>query len=158
MCVTVGCLAASCICRSCIAAPNRMVARYIYGIFFLLCNLLAWMARDYGSSSKNLNRALVHCKSDSNLLPVFTVFCFLQICSRLLSDYQFVGSLDCLLCQIASSRRFCLSVQIEKECSATLSKFHKIWFLHDSWVDYVHARIFRWWCMCKKCSRLEISL
>ncbi|CAK9210807.1 unnamed protein product [Sphagnum troendelagicum] len=60
MCVTVGCLAASCICRSCIAAPNRMVARYIYGIFFLLCNLLAWMARDYGSSSKNLNRALVH--------------------------------------------------------------------------------------------------
>ena len=56
MCLT-ECLAATCICQSCLGR-NRMTARYVYGIFFLLTNVLAWMVRDY--SHKGFTP--FHCK------------------------------------------------------------------------------------------------
>lgn len=38
-----------CACARLFLGPNPMVARYMYAFIFLVTNLLAWTARDYGN-------------------------------------------------------------------------------------------------------------
>jgi serine incorporator 1/3 len=38
-----------CACARTLLGPNPMVARYMYALIFLVTNLLAWTARDYGN-------------------------------------------------------------------------------------------------------------
>jgi len=58
---------ASCICLSC-KGPNRMVARYIYGVLFLLTNILAWTTRDYNQKALMNLHYLNRCNDDLNCL------------------------------------------------------------------------------------------
>jgi len=59
--------AASCICLSC-QGPNRMHARYLYGILFLLTNILAWTTRDYSHRALTDLNYLKRCNDDPNCL------------------------------------------------------------------------------------------
>jgi hypothetical protein len=62
-----GCLLATCICQSCVG-PNRMVARYIYGILFLFTNILAWMVRDYSHKALSSFSNLSDCGGEANCI------------------------------------------------------------------------------------------
>ncbi|KAG0587186.1 hypothetical protein KC19_2G146500 [Ceratodon purpureus] len=62
-----GCTASSCICLSC-EGPNRMIARYLYGILFLLTNILAWTTRDYSQRALTGLNQLSRCEDDPNCL------------------------------------------------------------------------------------------
>ncbi len=68
-----GCLAATCV------GPNRMVARYIYGILFLFTNILAWMVRDYS------HKALSSFSSKQLIIILFldVLCCCSMICCPL---------------------------------------------------------------------------
>ncbi|XP_024393737.1 uncharacterized protein [Physcomitrium patens] len=61
------CTASSCICLSC-QGPNPMIARYIYGILFLLTNILAWTTRDYSQRALTDLHHLKRCEDDANCL------------------------------------------------------------------------------------------
>ncbi|XP_073393169.1 uncharacterized protein [Physcomitrium patens] len=62
MCLT-ECLAASCcLCQSC-TGSCRMAARYMYGLLFLLSNILAWIVRDYSLKKYHLFHYLKGCRS-----------------------------------------------------------------------------------------------
>ncbi|CAK9203507.1 unnamed protein product [Sphagnum troendelagicum] len=57
----------TCICQSCVG-PNRMVARYIYGILFLFTNILAWMVRDYSHKALSSFSNLSDCGGEANCI------------------------------------------------------------------------------------------
>ncbi|XP_077212168.1 uncharacterized protein LOC143847261 [Tasmannia lanceolata] len=49
-------------CTQFFMGPNPWMARYVYGLIFLLTNLLAWMVRDYGQSTLSELERLKGCK------------------------------------------------------------------------------------------------
>ncbi|KAG6555524.1 hypothetical protein Mapa_002759 [Marchantia paleacea] len=61
------CSADSCICQSCVG-PNRMVARYVYGVIFLLTSVVAWMVRDYSHRALDGLHYLRACEGEFDCL------------------------------------------------------------------------------------------
>ncbi|BBN12688.1 serine incorporator 1 [Marchantia polymorpha subsp. ruderalis] len=61
------CSADSCICHSCVG-PNRMVARYVYGVIFLLTSVVAWMVRDYSHRALDSLHYLSGCEGEFDCL------------------------------------------------------------------------------------------
>ncbi|CAH8383065.1 unnamed protein product [Eruca vesicaria subsp. sativa] len=47
---------------------NPWMARYVYGLIFLIANLLAWAARDYGQRALNRVTKFKNCKEGENCL------------------------------------------------------------------------------------------
>jgi hypothetical protein len=47
---------------------NPWMARYVYGLIFLLANLLAWALRDYGRGALTEMRKFKNCKEGGDCL------------------------------------------------------------------------------------------
>jgi hypothetical protein len=47
---------------------NPWMARYVYGLIFLIANLLAWAARDYGRGALRKVTRFKNCKGGENCL------------------------------------------------------------------------------------------
>ncbi|KAH9289212.1 hypothetical protein KI387_033329, partial [Taxus chinensis] len=60
-------MADSCCTHMC-QGPNPQMARYVYGLIFLVTNLLAWMVRDYGHSALSELEHLQSCQGGKDCL------------------------------------------------------------------------------------------
>eukprot|EP00246_Nothoceros_aenigmaticus_P011484 TRINITY_DN3136_c0_g1_i1.p1 TRINITY_DN3136_c0_g1~~TRINITY_DN3136_c0_g1_i1.p1 ORF type:complete len:382 (-),score=20.34 TRINITY_DN3136_c0_g1_i1:393-1538(-) len=61
------CGATGCICQTC-RGPSGMVARYLYGVIFLLTVVIAWMIRDYSEKALESMHYLKGCDGRNDCL------------------------------------------------------------------------------------------
>ncbi len=109
-----GCLAATCV------GPNRMVARYIYGILFLFTNILAWMVRDYS------HKALSSFSSKQLIIILFLdVLCCCSNCPLIWSSLFFDINLVLLLSSLPPSSSLLKCVQLTASY-LSLCKTHQV--------------------------------
>ncbi len=111
-----GCLAATCV------GPNRMVARYIYGILFLFTNILAWMVRDYS------HKALSSFSSKQLIIILFLdvlCCCSMIYCPLIWSSLFFDRNLVLLLSSLPPSSSLLKCVQLTASY-LSLCKTHQV--------------------------------
>lgn len=138
-------------CRQFCMGPNPWMARYVYGLIFLVTNLLAWVVRDYAQA------ALSDLKSDSlNLIKplsfaihicILWVSSFSQSCitstreeqnlwehilscrvRRMSGGVWLLGNRRCAPCEL---RLLCILPTISKSICETQNSWHIFLLIHN---------------------------